>query len=93
MSKGDSLQERRNNRRGRTYLRGQIVFNRRTSAIDCLVRNLSDHGARIEFTDAVAMPGEFDFVIPRHVESRRADLVWRNGTAAGIVFPGAVDLK
>lgn len=83
---GDIVEERRKTQRGRTYLGGRIVFNARASTIDCLVRNISSEGAKISFAEGVAIPGEFEVTIHRKAETRRARIVWRNETQAGIVF-------
>jgi hypothetical protein len=85
--------DRRKLHRGRTYLGGRIAFNNRSSTFDCLVRNLSQDGARIVFSDAAILPGEFDFTIHRKGESRRARIVWRDETQAGILFLHANDEK
>lgn len=81
------MEDRRKSQRGPTYLAAQIVFNGRASTIDCLVKNLSSQGAKIAFGDGVAIPAEFDVTIPRRAETRRARIVWRNETQAGIHFP------
>jgi hypothetical protein len=78
--------ERRKSHRDRTYLSGRIAFNNRCSTLDCLVRNLSQDGARLVFSDAVAVPAEFDIMIRRKGESRRARFAWRTETQAGILF-------
>ena len=80
------MQERRKLNRGRTYLGGRIVFNNRSSTLDCLVRNLSQDGAKIVFADGVAVPAEFDVMIHKRDESRRARVIWRDATQAGVVF-------
>jgi hypothetical protein len=82
------MQERRLIQRSRTYLGGQIVFYRRRCTIDCVVRNMSQNGARIVFPSTAGVPGEFDITIRHKGESRRARIVWRNETEAGIEFAG-----
>jgi hypothetical protein len=85
------MQDRRKLHRDRTYLGGLIAFDYRGSALECLVRNLSEDGAKIVFSDAAAVPAEFDVMIHRKGESRRAHLVWRDQTQAGIQFLHAED--
>jgi hypothetical protein len=90
--KRDFMEERRKVHRGRTYLAGRIAFNYRSSSLDCLVRSLSQDGATIVFSEAVGVPAEFDVMIPRKGESRRARVVWRDATQAGVLFlPAAAD--
>ena len=78
--------DRRKLHRDRTYLGGRIAFNNRCSTFDCLVRNLSQDGAKIAFSDSATVPSEFDVTIHRKGESRRARIVWRDETQAGIRF-------
>lgn len=80
------MEDRRKGQRGPTYLAAQIAFNGRASTIDCLVKNLSSQGAKIAFGDGVAIPVEFDVTIRRRAETRRARIMWRNETQAGIHF-------
>jgi PilZ domain len=77
--------DRRKVHRGRCYLGGQVVFNNRFSTMDCLVRNFSEAGAKIVFTNPATIPGEFDLSI-RQRNSRRAHIVWRSETEAGVAF-------
>lgn len=80
------MEERRQSHRGRTHLGGRIVFNGRASTVDCLVRNLSPDGARITLGDVAVIPGDFEIDIHGRAETKRARVVWRNGTQAGIEF-------
>jgi hypothetical protein len=64
------MQERREYQRQRTLLGGRIAFNNRYSALDCLVRNMSQNGAMLVFEDSVMVPNEFDLMIPQKGESR-----------------------
>ncbi len=80
------MEERRIGQRCRTYLGGQVVFNGRASTADCLLRNLSSEGAKLVFGDGAAIPVEFEITIRSRAETRRARLVWRNETQAGIQF-------
>jgi hypothetical protein len=85
--------ERRALPRNRTYLMARVTYNNRFSTMDCFVRNMSKHGARIVFSDLAAVPGEFDISIEGRGESRRANVVWRSQTEAGILFSEALSEK
>jgi PilZ domain len=80
------MQERREFQRGRTYLGGRLAFNNQYCTIDCLVRNMSQNGAKLVFEGSVLLPGEFEFTLPQKGESRRARVVWRSEGEAGISF-------
>ncbi len=80
------MTERRKDHRNRTYLGGKVVFNDRLSVHDCLVRNLSDGGAKLVFDFPTTVPSVFDLVVPRRGESRRAEVKWRTRLEAGVSF-------
>ena len=44
------MSERRISTRQKSFLRGCIQFNHRRTTIDCLVRDISDTGARLIFS-------------------------------------------
>ena len=50
------MAERRRSVRKKSFLRGCVYFNKRRSAIDCLIRDISDQGARIIFSAAENVP-------------------------------------
>ncbi len=54
--------------------------------MDCLVRNLSEGGARLEIAHPISVPREFEVTIPRRGESARARLAWRDSLALGVTF-------
>ncbi len=83
---GNFGEERRKEHRLRSYLAGQAVFNGRASTVDCLLRNISDDGAKITFSDGVALPVEFEITIPRRGETKRSRVVWRTQKEAGLKF-------
>jgi hypothetical protein len=78
--------ERRQFPRNRVYYGGTVAFNARNSTLDCVVRNFSQRGARIEFENSAVLPDRVDFEIGRRGLSCLAHLVWRDRNAAGLVF-------
>lgn len=80
------MQERRAVHRDRTYLVGQVAYNDRQSTMNCLVRNFSQDGAKIAFAHTALIPSEFEVVIPKKGESRRARIIWQDDGEAGVAF-------
>ena len=78
--------ERRRYARGRSLYGGVIIFNARQSTVDCVVRNFSAHGAKIEMAGTALLPDEFDLAIARKDISFRVRLIWRNALDAGVQF-------
>lgn len=54
--------------------------------MECLVRNMSRDGAKLVFGGTVEIPAEFDIMIRKRGDSRRAQIVWRLETEAGVSF-------
>ena len=82
--------ERRAATRQKTFLRGIIYYNNRSAAADCLVRDISDTGARLELSENVVIPYEIDLHIPKKDETYRARVQWRHGEGVGIAFANPV---
>jgi hypothetical protein len=81
--------ERRQNARQRSFLRGCIYFNNRRSAVDCLIRDISDNGARAIFSSTVQIPDVVDLYIPQKEQTLRAVVQWRHGDEVGLAFGDA----
>src|SRR3954463_1596863 len=64
----------------------RIVFNNGQSTLDCLIRNLSDTGAKLIVSAAIALPECFDLIVPQKSVTRRVRIVWRRGEAMGVRF-------
>ncbi len=77
--------ERRDDLRRRTLLTGRIEFFNR-SVFDCVIRNLSDRGAKITCDQQVALPDFFNVVIVKQGASRRVRAIWRGENAVGVSF-------
>jgi PilZ domain len=75
--------------RARAFLKAQIRFNSGMSTMDCLIRDLSEGGARLQISDSVALPSSFELYIPKRDETRRAVLHWRNSEEIGVGFQGS----
>ena len=81
--------ERRRSVRQKSFLRGCVYFNKRRSAVDCLIRDISDEGARIIFSDTVSVPDVVDLYIPQKEQTIRAHVQWRHGDEIGLLFSDA----
>ncbi len=85
-----TMGERRRSVRQKSFLRGCLYFNKRRSAVDCLIRDISDEGARVIFSDAVSVPDVVELYIPQKEQTLRARVQWRHGDEIGLAFPDAV---
>jgi hypothetical protein len=80
--------DKRNARRQRMLKDAKIITTNERSVIDCVVRDISDTGAKLRCGDQVAVPKEFHLFLPQSRFFREARTVWRRGNEIGIVFTG-----
>jgi hypothetical protein len=74
-----SFDERRASPRQRRLNGAKIVFNNNSSVIDCIVRDLSPHGARLVVASPVGIPERFDLRIDRNGMCHPAKVTWMEG--------------
>ncbi len=80
------MSERRNSRRSKSFLRGLVYVSRKRGALACLIRDMSDKGARIIFSDTVTLPDIVDLHIPQREQTLRARVQWRRNDEIGLGF-------
>lgn len=78
--------DRRRHFRGRVYYGARIAFNNRNSTMDCLIRNFSERGARVELDNACMISDEVDLTVERKGLAFRARMIWRRDGEAGFAF-------
>jgi hypothetical protein len=81
-----AMTERRSNSRQKSFLQGRIFYNNRRTSVDCLVRDISEHGARLKFSGTIVTPDVVELYIPAKEESYRARVEWRNADEIGVGF-------
>ncbi len=67
---------------------GRIIFNRGRSTVDCVVRNLSKTGARLEVKTVVGIPDAFYLSI-NESGTQPCRVVWRRLKEIGVSFERA----
>jgi hypothetical protein len=85
--------ERRRIARQKSFLRGMIYFNNRRNVVDCLVRDISQYGARLIFSDAVTTPDVLELYIPQKEQTLRINVIWRHGQEVGVAFAQAAQIE
>jgi PilZ domain-containing protein len=81
--------DNRSRSRVRALMAGRIVFNKGRSSVDCVVRNITDAGAKLSVSAAANVPDQFELVLPHKRTTRRARLVWRRLDEIGVAFSDA----
>jgi hypothetical protein len=78
------LQPRRN-----TMIVATVVYDGGRTRLDCVIRNLSDGGAKLEFATVRGIPQSFDLMVPGH-QPQHCRVAWRALKELGVQFMPAV---
>jgi hypothetical protein len=81
------MEEHRASQRRRALKGGKVVLSAQV-VLDCLIRDISASGARIEFGAPTKLPDAFRLLIPSSNLLIPATPAWQTGLAAGIRFTG-----
>lgn len=81
--------ERRRSARARVIYGGVIAYNGRQSTLDCMIRNFSEDGAKVEFDNSALLPDVIDLLIARKSREFSAKIAWRQAREAGLAFRSA----
>ncbi len=74
--------------RRRVLKAAQILYDGGQTVIDCMIRDISETGAKIDTEVALALPELFWVVLPDGVR-RPAKLVWQDANLLGVHFTDA----
>jgi len=77
--------ERRSTARSR-ILKGAKIILGTASVIDCIVRNVTNTGARIHIPNTVDLPEAFDLTFDGGYSFRSCRVAWRSITETGVQF-------
>ena len=80
------MNERRASRRQKSFLRGVVYFDKRRSETACLVRDLSEDGARIVLSQTITILDVIELQIPQRVQTLSARVQWRRADEVGLSF-------
>jgi hypothetical protein len=80
------MDERRIATRKKSFLKGTVYFNNRRSSLDCLIRDFSDTGARLEFAGPAILPETIELHIPARDETLRCHVRRVQGNEVGVSF-------
>ena len=85
-SGSDTMAERRVAVRQKSFLKGKLYFDNRRSSVDCVVRDYSASGMRLEFPDSITIPNAVEVYIPSKDETVRAQVRWRKAQETGVEY-------
>lgn len=79
------MEERRREPRMRVLKKGAIELKDGASVLDCVIRNISKLGARVDIASSVGVPEAFVLRIGDDT-TRRCRVVWRKPESVGVEF-------
>ena len=80
------MNEHRNAERTRTFLKGRIEYSNGQVSMECLIRDLSESGARVAVSESVTLPEQFRLFIPKTNRWMNARTRWRRGGVIGVLL-------
>jgi CheY-like chemotaxis protein len=78
--------ERRDGKRSRLLKGGVIAFSARHATIPCVLRDLSEGGARLQVAQSSAVPDTFELIVELDGLEVPCQVVWRKVTEVGVAF-------
>jgi hypothetical protein len=85
--------EKRDAPRRKCFLRAFVYFEGRGTAVDCIVRDISDIGARLKFDKPLVLNELLDLHIPIKGQRFHAEKRWHNGDQIGVTFRATAQAK
>jgi hypothetical protein len=79
--------ERRLAPRRNTNIEATIAFGGGRSVRPCIVRNVSDTGAKLEVATVTGIPNTFDLLVPGH-RPQHCRVAWRALKEMGVTYEG-----
>jgi hypothetical protein len=85
--------DRRQSARDKVMYGGVAEIGERGGSRDCVVRNISDNGASIEFSNVVKLPKEqMSLTIAKKGRSFLAKIIWWRDNFVGVAFSSHTEL-
>ena len=72
--------------RQKSFLRGMIRLKDARTAFDCMIRDISPKGAKLDFQGTTPTRDVFDLYISQKDQVLRANVMWRHGEKVGVAF-------
>ena len=81
----DMRLEKRLAPRRNTMINAHIVYDQGRRRMTCIIRNLSEGGAKLEVGKVIGVPATFDLITPGH-RPHACRVVWRSLKELGVHF-------
>jgi hypothetical protein len=80
------MPNRRTSVRTTVCLAARILFGASRGPYDCVVRDVTNSGARLEVHDLKIIPMHFEMSFDNFRSARKCRVIWRSGNFIGVAF-------
>ena len=85
----DELQPREHRRKA--FKAGIVSYNDNSLTVDCVIRDISTSGAKLQFPKPALIPDRFALIIPMAGQRVECQARWRKGNVIGVEFVGEME--
>jgi hypothetical protein len=85
------MSEKRRIQRTQVLKGAKIIFGNRSCLLDCVVKNLTNSGARLELPSLIGIPPSFELSFDQGRIMRSCRVMWQKGNNIGVSFGGAAN--
>ena len=75
--------------RQRLFIAGKLTYGGGAISVECTVRDLSSHGARLMVDPGVTLPSKMRLDVPARKIAEDVEVRWRHGDVVGVSFDRA----
>jgi len=79
--------------RGRVLLGGKVVYGNGDMSHDCVIRDLTENGARIKLESAISLPKQIYLIDYKRGVAHIADIAWSAPPNHGLSLKKAMELR
>jgi hypothetical protein len=77
--------------RRKAFKAGIIAYQNRSLTVDCVVRDLSSTGAKLQYQENNMVPDHFTLTIPMEGQRVECEVRWRRSNLLGVVFVSDIE--
>ena len=78
--------------RRKAFKAGKVLYQNHTLTADCVIRDISSTGVKLQFQSDVIIPDHFTLTIPMEGKMVECQVRWRNQHQIGAVFTSDMEL-
>jgi len=88
-----TTEDQRRTRRPRVLLTGQLVFGENALTVGCVIRDLTENGARLKLSGPAVLPAQLTLIEMATGKAHACEVSWRRLPEIGVRFVSSQDLE